>query len=353
MTLKYLVDNKIEFTSPVLISYIKNYPMKYIKIKIKKEKNENEQNIIDLSKQFKDTKFLFDYCFPFFGIIISKIIYMNENYFSINYKNLSGSAIGSFLEQKFKRCIIYENCLKAQINLRYVWNFSVLKECDKPLEQIDYTNFEKIEYDENIKNINLSSLLYYIVPGSQTNESLDSALLIPVSDDKTFILMTFQIKSKDYKIKEKEIYIKSSFTTKEKFENLYKIKITKVYFYFILSKEFKTNAIINDLEDKKIKYLFFSFQNKTLLKGNKEISVYELIDKDSEIIQNLDIEDENFEIKKNSIEKIESFLQKKRYKGDIITRNIFENARLLVFKRDKGLSLSNEERNNIIEKLKI
>ena len=262
--LKDLIDNKIEFTSPILISYAKNFPMKYIKIKIKKSKDdEEEENIIDLNNQFNNKKFYLDYCFPFIRLILSKIIYMSDNNYSINFKSLSGSAIGSFIEQKFKRSIVFEKCFSDKIELRYVWNFSILKEYDnKFIDQIDYNNFKEIVYDENIKNLNLSKEIYYIVPGSQINKSLDAAILIPNLEGEYFSLITLQLtKSKDYKIKEKEEYEVASFIAKDKFERLYKIKIKNVYFYFVLSNEFKTEPTIKDLIKKKISIYYHQFMN--------------------------------------------------------------------------------------------
>ena len=51
------------------------------------------------------------------------MIFIGENYYSINFKKLSDSAIGSFIKQKFKRSIIYENIFNAKIKLRYIWKF--------------------------------------------------------------------------------------------------------------------------------------------------------------------------------------------------------------------------------------
>jgi len=356
--LKDLIDNKIEFTSPILVSYAKKFPMKYIKIKIKKETekddDDDEQNIIDLNQQFNNQKFYFDYCFPFFSFILSKIIYMSENNYVINFQDLSGSAIGSFIEQKFKVNIIYENWFQEKIELRYVLNFSTLKEYNnKSINQIDLTNFKEIEYDENIKKINLSKLVHYIVPGSHINKELDSAILIPEFDG-TFCLITLQLtKAKDYKIKDKEEYIQASFIAKTKFENLYNIKINNVHFYFVLIDEFQTEKTINNLITKQISYLLFSLKNKNITKdGEKILSVYNLKSKDSAISQNSDIIDKDLDIKNNSISEIEFFLRKKRGQGPIITRNMYERARLEIFKRDKGLRITNKERNNIINKIK-
>ena len=268
--LKDLVDNKVTFTAPVLIRYIEEYPIKWIKIKISKNiKNDKEDIIIDLNNQFYDTEFNFEYCFPFFGLILSKIIYMNENYHLINYENLSGSAKGSFIEQKIKRSIIYDKCFYEDIKLRYVWDFtSPIKEVSKDINQIDYINFEKIIYDENAINLVLPISTYYIVPSSQINKNLDSAILSPyLADNRMFNLITFQIKQgKGSEIKTKKEYVKYSFIAKNKFQELYNIIISKVYFYFIITKESGTEQNIGDLNSKNISFLFFSLKEHIIFK---------------------------------------------------------------------------------------
>ena len=222
--LKDLVDNKATFTALLLKEYVMEFPVKYIKIKKVIDKNniKDGENIINLNKQFNDTEFYFEYCFPFFESIISKIIYMNEGFHWINFEKLSGSAKGSFIEQKIKRNIIYEKIFSETVQLRYVWDFySPIKEISKTINQIDYENFEKIDYDENRENFLLPFSHYYIVPGSQKNWNIDSALLISDnnSNDRKYILITFQIKQGvDLGIKKKYIFINSYFTAKNKLE---------------------------------------------------------------------------------------------------------------------------------------
>ena len=205
--LKELVDNNVRFTAPLLIEYVMEYPVKYIKIKkvIGINNIKEEVNIIDLNNQFKDTEFYFEYCFPFFGTIISKLIYMNEKYHWINFENLSGSAKDSFIKQKFRRNIVHDKIFSEAFNIRYVWDFySPIKKITKDINQIDYENYEKISYDENKQNLFLSFSNYYIIPGNQTNKNIDSALLIYDFSYKKYILITFQIKQGEaLKIKKK------------------------------------------------------------------------------------------------------------------------------------------------------
>jgi len=350
--IKDLVENQISFTSPILIEYSKQFPMKYLKIKIK---DKEENNIIELNGQFEDKQFFFEYCFPFFGIVISKIIYMNENFFSINYTNLTGSAIGSFIEEKLIKAIVYDNCLESKINIRYVWKFIKLNKNENIINKINYITYKPIEYDDKINNLRIEFIPYYIVPGCQINESLDSAILIPELVNNNFNLITIQAtKDKASNLKKKQDYINASFQAKKKFEELYGIVISNVYFYFILTKEFNAEGTIKKLNEGNIEYLFFSFADKSIYdKNNEKINLQTLINKKAIIMENEEKEDENFEKKAKSIIMIENYLKRKRQiENKIISRNVYENARLMYFKKDKGLRLTNTERNIIIQKLK-
>jgi hypothetical protein len=169
-----------------------------------------------------------------------------------------------------------------------------------------------------------------------------------------FRLITFQItNNKENKIKEKENYIKYSFTAKEKFEKIYNINITNVYFYFILSEEFTSEKTITTLNEKKIPFLFFSFKKGELKKYEKCISsITNLYDIKAEIEKENDKENDCLIEKNYHIFKLECFLQKKRREGIIITMNMFENGRKTIFTKDKGFKLKKIERNQIINHLK-
>ena len=81
--------------------------MKYINII---ENNNKETNyLIEMDQQFHNHSFSFKYCFPFIGIVLNKILFKLENKYTINYKNLSSSASGSFLEKNiFKGIVLYK-----------------------------------------------------------------------------------------------------------------------------------------------------------------------------------------------------------------------------------------------------
>ena len=204
----------------------------------------------------------------------------------------------------------------------------------------------------------MQDYIYYIVPGSQTNINIDSALLIPdlvTIKEKKFKIIFFQIKQGNIEIKNKKEYICSSFIAKKKFEELYNIKISRVFFYFILCKEFKNDKAINDLIVKKISFLFFSYIDGYLYQTDnfKVQKILDLINPNSEIFQ---IEDKNEELnllnKFNLINKLESSLINKSLLGKKITRNSFENGRKIFFKNDQGIRVKNEQREHIINFIK-
>ena len=280
---------------------------------------------------------------------------MNENIYSIDYTNITGSGIGSLIEEKLKKAIVYDKCLESKINIRYVWKFIKLKNNETPINKIDYITYKAIEYDDKKTSLRIEFIPYYIVPGCQINDSLDSAILIPDLINNNFNLITIQAtKNKVSNLKKKQEYINASFQTKKKFEELYGIVISNVYFFFILTKEFNAEGTITKLKEEKIEYLFFSFVDKSIYdKNNEKINLQTLINKKAIIMENEEKEDENFEKKAKSIIIIENYLKRKRQiENKIISRNIYENARLMYFKKDKGLRLTNIERNTIIQKLK-
>ena len=49
---------------------------------------------------------------------------------------------------------------------------------------------------------------------------------------------------------------------------------------------------------------------------------------------------------------MELLLKKRRRQGIKISRNIYENARFEIFKKDKGITITNQQRNDIIKKIK-
>ena len=111
-------------------------------------------------------------------------------------------------------------------------------------------------------------------------------------------------------------------------------KISNVFFYFIIGKEFQNYKIIKDLTNKKISYLFFSYVDGYLYNDDSKIkNLKELINSNAEISQ---IDDKNeekeFLIKNNHIYKLEECLKEKsRLLGKKITRNFFENGRKIFF----------------------
>ena len=345
-----LVEKKINLSGSLIIHYIEKFPFKYLKIM----KKDSDENIIEINNNFHKHEYNFQYVFPFIGAIFAKIIYMNENKNVINFSNLNGSAIGSFLEEKIKKTIVYNDFFKKNINLRYVWNFSPATPKEKIIDKkIDYLTFKEIQLDDCNKDFQklIKNGIYYIIPNSQIIRSLDSALLIPGERENEYILITFQItKGKDEEMKQKDDYIRDSFLAKIKFEKIYKIKITDVYFHFIIPKEFETDKTVENLNKQKISYFYYSIRNESFVDFNNNIYKFvDLINLYSLIEQfKSSNEDKNFLNKIGLIESLEYFLQKKTK----VTQKMYENGKKFIFNKDKGIKLSKEEKMKIISCLK-
>ena len=193
-----------------IIDFIKKYPIKYLIIE---EINKEDNFFIKLDGDYCLNKFICKYAFPFIGITINKIILEMENSEEINIRNLSGSALGSFLERKvfFTIC---EKKIFGNIENRYINNFyenlslNKKKEIENEFNELcifeliknnnyDYLNYNKKILDDIEKNkITNSNISYYIQPKNQSNKSFDSALLINCGSneqDNRFYLILFQI----------------------------------------------------------------------------------------------------------------------------------------------------------------
>ena len=286
--LNNLVLNRETIESYQIIDFMKKYPIKYLIIEeIKKEDN----YFIKLDEEYHSNKFICKFAFPFIGITINKIILETENSEEINIRNLTGSGLGSFLERK----IFYAICSKkifGQIENRYINSFSEVKKVIKNeyeydrldiYELIKNNNYDYLNYNRKIlddisnNSITNSNTNYYIQPKNQSNKSFDSAILINCNsndEDKTFYLILFQIThhKKKSDIKTLFQYTSDSLTTKEYFEKTYSIIIVKVFFYYILSYEFKKEDTIEELKNYKIDFIYFSYKEMSIM-NEKEVKI--------------------------------------------------------------------------------
>jgi hypothetical protein len=101
--LKDIIDNKRELDLKELIQSLEVFPLKYLKIYIAGDNSILKGNILDMDEKLKHKKFILDYSYDFIEIAFSKILDMIPSSTLIDMKELSDSAIGSFLENKIKK----------------------------------------------------------------------------------------------------------------------------------------------------------------------------------------------------------------------------------------------------------
>ena len=352
-------ENSINFYK--LYKYCLKYPFKYIKIQIENEQNETiETNDIIFDDDLLDKKFKLRYSFPLIEKIIDKIINEYDNEEKINIKELSGSAYGSALELKIREKLKY---FKEEIEFRKVWSLSevsanVKKEKNNEIEK--EKKFNRISRFENLEDIvgikELTGLYYYFKPENQDNKNFDSIFLLKMGN--YFYLIALQItKDKEKrKIKTKEEY--SNYLEehiKKKFEELYGIKITQIFFWFILDNEILGNEkLCNILDNQKIKYIFYSIENKCFYKQRNKSEINELngfLNDEAQIFPH-NINNDNNSFRSISPTQILFFdnILYEEYK--INNKIIFENIRNKYFKDNYGPKLGDDLRKNIVATIK-
>ena len=338
--LNEIIKNKVELNLKELIQSLEVYPFKYLKIYISDSDSNNKENIIYMDERLKDKKFILDYSYEFIEIAFEKILDLISSSTIIDMKDLSGSGVGSLLENKIKK-----NMEQNGFTIRYFWNFTS-KQC-KPTRKkyvYDFNKFERkeLEYDD-VKTDPIIDFnkYYYIVPGSQTNRALDSVILQPIGE-KTFNMICLRITKFKKTIKDKEEYIKYCFKAKEKFEEKYKIKINKIYFYFILAKNFPNESNKIELEAKNIAYFYFSIKQNRFFKEGIITNPRNLNNIEAEIFENNPNQYQYFDSKLTLIDLMEKYLQKKRRstKNMEITESSYEEARKYLFKKTSNIRLN-------------
>ena len=346
LKLNEIIKNNKELDLEELIKSLEVYPFKYLKIYIT-DSDPKDNNIIVLNDNLINKKFKIDYSYEFIEIAFSKIIDMIANIRLIDMNDLTGSGFGSFLENKIRKKIE-----KEKFEIRYFWNFTSISNKNyrsKDKYIYDYNNFKKIkiEFDDVKKyKINDYNKYYYIIPGSETNRSLDSVILQPY-DKNSLDMICIQMTKFKKEIKKKNEYINDCFIAKAKFESNYKIKVNNVYFYFILAEDFPNDIIKKNLESKGIAYFYYSTKDNIFRKKNTIIKIKDLNKEEAKIEQNLeDNEYLYFKSKLTLINIMENFLQKKRRIKDNfkITHNYFDAARKYLFKFTPKINLDEENK---------
>ena len=340
MKLSEIIENNEELNLKELIQYLEVFPFKYLKIYLSKDKSIIKKNILFLNDELKNSKFIINYSYDFIEIAIAKILYKIPTSTQIDMKVLTGSGIGSLLENKIK------NYLKDnKFIIRYLWNFTTplslinkeKKEENKYIyDFIDYKKF-KLEYDEFKAGPKIEyRKYYYIIPGSQTNKLLDSVILQPFGLD-SFNTIFLQITKFKLDFPSKEEYINKCFEAKKKIEDIYKIKINKVYFFFILGEDFSNEKTKEELVLKNISYFYYSIKDKKFKNNGLELNLGNLNWIEAEITEKAqENEYRYFDSKLAIINLVEKFLQKKRRLDNNIkiSQNFYEAAKNHLFKKN-------------------
>ena len=370
MKLKKVVESKKEINFFKLGEYSNLFCFKYLYLTECNNNEEEKKNYINLNDKNNCNKiFILNYSSIFIKIAIEKIINDIIENKSIEIDKLSGSAFGNVLEFKFKEEIVKNKYFNNEFIYRQIWNFKKLNNklkqnkfkelyAKKINKNIPY--FYKIEEDlDDIINdkITLDGKFYYINPKSQINKNFDSLILVKTNEEKVYDMIMFQhTKYKDKsKIKLKYEYMNyAEKNVKLKFEELYDIKIMKIYFYYILSNEDSKNSeTCKILDEYKIGYLFYSIKDNIIYRKRSEEKVkdiFELMIPKNLIFSKNNIDNKGFNFKIYMINIIENIIKEKLNNKEKIN---YEKIRNEIIPHSIGPKINNELKNEIIKKIKL
>ena len=348
-------DNPINFKK--LYKFSQKYPMKYIIVE-----QEDNSNVINFDDSLINNKFKINFSFPFIEYVLNSMLDEYDNNNKINIKDLSGSAFGNALELNIRK---YIKKLKEKVDIRKVWCLGSISEKiknsklteieDKTLNSSRYKDLEDINEIKPLKDFNL----FYFHPESQDNPLIDSIILI-YHNNGNYSIISFQItkykKKEDIKtLKEYKNYLINK--VKDKFEKLYNINITEIYFYYVLSNDhIENNNCCLELDGKNIKYIFFSIENNCLFKERNNHKIQSLLyfEKNDALIYSqkvnyIDENENNLKFEPSSIEIFENELYNLSKKYEKIN---YEEIRKSYFKNNYGLKIGKKLKNEIIRTIK-
>ena len=353
-------ENSIPFFK--LYGYSLIFPFKYINILI-----DTERIDIKFNESLENYTFKLRYSFPLIEKVIDNMIEGYNNDDKIDINQLSGSAYGNALEIKIR-----ENLDKFQeeIEIRKVWSLNIIsdKVINNKLSEIkknkySSTRYQNLEDITGIIDIKLSNKKYfYFKPENQDNKYFDSIFLIKSANKDEYTIISLQItKNKERKnVKDKKEYSKFLINNiKIKFEKLYNIKITEIYFWYILSNETSENeSLCKILNQYVIKYAFYDIKNKCFYKernkfGIKSLSYFE--DNEALIYPEKGVKNDNI-IEAFTIEPYPSHIQlfENLVYDNYVNKDkkCFEALRYIFFFDNYGPKIENNSKNKIIETLK-
>ena len=132
INLEKLIHEKIILNLNLLIYYLNEFPIKYVKIySLDKYGNKINKSILRINNDLSSTNFKIDYVFPFMKFIITRLIFDYGNSGNITYNDISSSGIGSLLEKQIRNAIINDNIFKTTFHLRNFWTFYRTKKTKK------------------------------------------------------------------------------------------------------------------------------------------------------------------------------------------------------------------------------
>jgi len=349
-----------------LHEYSKIFPFKYINIFIDEENENTDIRTTDIlfDESLRKKFFKLRYSFPFVENVIDLMIESYDSDDKLNINELSGSAYGNALEIKIRKNL---NEFQQPIEVRKVWSLNMisdsvkkekLKEIKKNTKSSErYKNLEDITDINDIKYSDNN--FFYFKPENQNNKYFDSIFLIKTYDNEYSIIATQITKNKPRAfVKSKKEYSKFfKNNVKIKFENLYDIKITKMYFVFILSNDDDNNdSLCKILNKDKISYVFYSIKDKCFYherNKNKIDDIKYFINEKSQI--NFNNENKilyhchDIEPKSSDIKDFENRLY---YEYKAYNNITFEFVREIFFSSNFGPKISDNLKHNMIEIIK-
>ena len=349
-------ENSIGFSK--LYKYIKNHPFKYVNIIMEDVKNDDIY--IKFDKKLTNKRFKLRYSFPFVEKVIDEMIMEYDNDDKIKIKDLSGSAYGKTLEFKIRENL---SSIKQKIEIRKVWSLEEISDNVKKEKNKEIDKGKKFNKDNRYKDLEdivgikeIKTPYNYYKPENQDNKLFDSLFLIKNINE--YYIVVLQITK--YKDK-KELRTKEDYSAilenkiKVKFENLYGIKINKIFLWFILCNETDENeTLCLNLNKSKMKYAFYSINKKCFFKkrnSDKIDYINYFMDEEALIFPLNNIDDSAPLITPYPF--YISLFENTLY-NDFENNNeiFFENIRKSFFDGNCGPKLENGLRNNIISKLK-
>ena len=358
-----LIKDKTQLSFLQLIWLLGEIPLKYFKILIASEKEsdmeniKNKENMIVFNNDLLNTKFTFDYCFPFIKFVLERLIFDME---IINFNDISPSGIGAIVEKEIKKGIFTYKIFDNFIH-RYVYSLNIIKSKNlkylKP--EIDIFNFQIGVLDDVVNHpLEGVQFSYYITPKNPNNEALDSAILIPsnIYDENylIFALVCLQVTISKTLSKTLEEYHQFTLLAAKKFEKIYGIKIINKYFIFVLIKEYDNKATQNSLIKARIPFIFYSKELKQFLtpEDTPINNVSQLMFIDYKIIDK-PLEEEIIAKKTGKLRKLENLLNRKRLlENKDTTEEDYYKERIKLFPKDEPINLPTQLIKKIIDYFK-